>query len=135
MKAITLYQPHATLIVIGAKPYETRSWKTSFRGYLAIHASKSKEDLPICTREPYRGALVDGGITAINTIPTGAVLGVVELLDCIPAETAHDQTFGDFSAGRWAWYVRVVEVFRKPQPVSGQQGLWDWPFDRAALVR
>jgi hypothetical protein len=40
MKVITLTQPWATLIAIGAKRIETRSWATSYRGPLAIHAAK-----------------------------------------------------------------------------------------------
>lgn len=39
MKAITLWQPWASFIAIGAKRIETRSWSTSYRGPLAIHAS------------------------------------------------------------------------------------------------
>jgi len=40
MKALTLYQPWATLIAIGAKKVETRWWSTKYRGPLAIHAGK-----------------------------------------------------------------------------------------------
>ena len=40
MKALSLTQPWASLVVIGAKCYETRSWATNYRGPLAIHASK-----------------------------------------------------------------------------------------------
>lgn len=40
MKAISLQQPWATMVAIGAKSIETRSWYTSYRGPLAIHASK-----------------------------------------------------------------------------------------------
>lgn len=39
MKAITLWQPWATLVAIGAKKIETRSWSTSYHGPLAIHAA------------------------------------------------------------------------------------------------
>lgn len=38
MKALTLTQPWATLIAVGAKRIETRSWETLYRGPLAIHA-------------------------------------------------------------------------------------------------
>ena len=41
MKAITLTQPWATLVAIGAKRIETRSWRTFYRGPLAIHAGKT----------------------------------------------------------------------------------------------
>lgn len=40
MKAITLYQPWATLVALGKKKIETRSWKTDYRGPLAIHVAK-----------------------------------------------------------------------------------------------
>lgn len=40
MKAITLWQPWASLLACGAKGYETRSWATSYRGQIAIHAAK-----------------------------------------------------------------------------------------------
>ncbi len=39
MKALTVWQPWATLVAIGAKRIETRSWSTSYRGPLAIHAA------------------------------------------------------------------------------------------------
>jgi len=40
MKAITVYQPMASLIAVGAKPFETRAWRTAHRGPIAIHAGK-----------------------------------------------------------------------------------------------
>jgi len=40
MKAISLWQPWATLISIGAKRIETRSWETLYRGSIVIHAAK-----------------------------------------------------------------------------------------------
>ena len=40
MKALSITQPWATLIAIGAKTIETRSWSTLYRGDLAIHAAK-----------------------------------------------------------------------------------------------
>lgn len=40
MKALSMTQPWATLVAIGAKKIETRSWYTIYRGPLAIHAAK-----------------------------------------------------------------------------------------------
>ena len=40
MKAITVIQPWASLLAEGAKLYETRSWKTNYRGEILIHAGK-----------------------------------------------------------------------------------------------
>ena len=41
MKAITVWQPWATLLATGQKHNETRSWKTSYRGEILIHAAKT----------------------------------------------------------------------------------------------
>ena len=42
MKVLSLTEPYATLIKTGVKKIETRSWKTSYRGKLYIHASSTK---------------------------------------------------------------------------------------------
>ena len=39
MKALTIWQPWASLLVSGQKKYETRSWATTYRGPIAIHAA------------------------------------------------------------------------------------------------
>lgn len=39
MKALTIWQPWASLLVSGQKKYETRSWATAYRGPIAIHAA------------------------------------------------------------------------------------------------
>src|ERR1700694_3122793 len=40
MKALSLWQPWASLIAMGLKEFETRHWATSYRGPLVIHAAK-----------------------------------------------------------------------------------------------
>ena len=42
MKVISIKEPFATLIKDGVKIYETRSWKTNYRGEIYIHASLTK---------------------------------------------------------------------------------------------
>ncbi|MFV0353479.1 MAG: hypothetical protein ACK5JF_14430 [Oscillospiraceae bacterium] len=39
MKAITIWQPWASLLACGAKKFETRPWATKYRGPIAIHAA------------------------------------------------------------------------------------------------
>lgn len=41
-KALTIRQPHASLIAVGAKWIETRSWTTAYIGPLIIHAGAAK---------------------------------------------------------------------------------------------
>jgi hypothetical protein len=59
VKAITLTQPWATLMAIGAKRIETRGWSTQFRGPVAIHAAKGfpPDARHICWESPFREVL------------------------------------------------------------------------------
>lgn len=41
MKVLTIKEPYATLIAEGLKEYEFRTWKTSYRGDILIHAAKT----------------------------------------------------------------------------------------------
>lgn len=89
MKALTLSQPWASLVAIGAKRIETRSWGTNYRGPLAIHAAKNFSDIArqLCYTEPFASALIDvEGVLYSNSdeLPTGVVVAVVELTDVLP---------------------------------------------------
>ena len=127
MKALTLTQPWATGVALGWKGYETRSWRTSYRGELAIHAAMGfpKYARDFATTERTLGRIPE-------RIPRGAVVCVVKLLDCRPAEevagevSAIERLYGDYSPGRWAWQLQLVRVFEEPIPARGALGLWEW---------
>lgn len=59
VKAISLWQPWATLVAVGAKTIETRNRRTSNSGRIAIHAAGrvSRELNELCTRSPFKEAL------------------------------------------------------------------------------
>lgn len=129
MKALTITQPWATLIAIGAKKIETRSWLTRYRGPLAIHAAKTfpKWALEACY-DPRFAAALSG-----QSIETGRVLAVCRLADCFPvcalgpSPLAEDEgAFGDFSAGRFGWRLEDVRGLAQPVPAKGALGLWEW---------
>ena len=91
MKAITILQPWASLIACGAKKIETRGWKTSYRGPIAIHAGKS---WTIFTRNlTYRGPFYDAlwktneerklsPYERTELLPVGSVIAIADLVDC-----------------------------------------------------
>ncbi|WP_368653744.1 ASCH domain-containing protein [Ornithinibacillus sp. 4-3] len=81
MKAITIKQPWATLIAIGAKKFETRSWQTKYRGPIAIHAGKTI-DIDACHDKSIIEALNKVGIFLTNDLPTGAIIAIAELKKC-----------------------------------------------------
>ncbi len=141
MKAITLWQPWATLVAIGAKKYETRSWAISYRGPLAIHAAKAgpHEIVRIARKEPFRQTLAEAGYPSFSSLPRGGIIALCTLIDCIsterflegvtylePALGFLESAFGDFSARRWVWVLKEVNKLGKPIPCAGHQGLWDW---------
>ena len=91
MKGITLWQPWAKLVAIGAKKYETRGWKTEYRGPLAIHAAQRKPDpqtLKLCFQEPFLSTLEKAGaigeIQGNRTLklPFGQIIAVAQLDVC-----------------------------------------------------
>lgn len=105
MRAITLTQPWATLVAIGAKRIETRSWATSYRGPLAIHAAtglgpvggkKGLRDL--CCRDPFFNALRNGGIDLdqvdVDVLPFGAIVAVCDLVACEEMDPEEDAALG-----------------------------------------
>lgn len=86
MKALTLTQPHATLVCIGAKHIETRSWGTSFRGRLAIHAAKGfpQRARSLCQLEPFRTMLLRGKYFRLDTdLPLGMVIATCRLVNLV----------------------------------------------------
>lgn len=95
LKVLSLIQPWATLIALGEKKIETRSWKTNYRGELYIHAGK-KLDSSICNHEPFRTVLSNHGIifplpsgyihdynAFTGDIPTGMIIAKCQLVDCV----------------------------------------------------
>lgn len=137
MKALTIRQPYASLIALGEKQYETRGWKTSYRGELAIHAGAhvpKRDDFWMCQSNVWRVLDQHGLSSDVKKLPRSAVLCIVRLEDCIPAEvlkeqrlvTGSERLFGNYIDGRYGWKLTMVEVFDQPIPASGKLGLWDW---------
>jgi hypothetical protein len=144
MKALTLTQPYATLVAIGAKRYETRSWAppaAMIGKRIVIHAAKTYNG--VGGLRAYE-ALVDlphfadalGDAWARRTLPRGqivasAVIAEVrlteELIRGAVCPSLTERAFGDYSAGRFAWHlVDVVPAFRKVY-MGGRQKLWNVP--------
>ena len=129
-RAITLTQPWATLMAIGAKKNETRGWSTSYRGWLAIHAAKAyPQDCQLLRyQEPFATALRNHGL-----LPRGYVLAVVNLTDCVKTDGALGQvpepefSFGDYSDGRYAFITNGCGQLREPIEMRGMLSIWKMP--------
>ena len=145
LKALTLYDPWATLVVLGEKKFETRSWPTQHRGLLAIHVSKNRprEAMRFDDIEPFRSALGHNYHNLGYRHP-GCIIGVVEVVACYPAGRSDarfgtlsekELAFGDFSAGRFAWLLKNQHPLAEPITCAGHQGLWTVPPEVARLVQ
>lgn len=128
MKALTIWEPWASLIIMGVKHYETRGWSRKYRGPLAIHSAKcwTKFQREFTEELIARGLLEDGWEPFL-----GKVLGLVTLVGIrevgeLRGISQTQRLLGDYSPGRHAW--RLEDPIRLPEPIphKGQQGLWTW---------
>lgn len=157
MKALSLLNPWAVLTVTAieggrmAKMFETRSFKTNYRGPLAIHASKGtvakSATVQTVMSPPFLNVLKLRADLALKddpamwckeewdcVMPRGVMLGICRLTECWPVEealahplmTEQEKQFGDYSPGRYAWLLEDMKPFVKPVPAKGSLGLWEW---------
>jgi hypothetical protein len=123
MKALSIWQPWASLIADGLKQFETLGWATQYRGPLLICSSRRLfrlDDLPGQVCEFANG----------RALPLGMAVCVADLVWVGPTEKVRpivsdrEAALGDFSPGRFAWDLRNVRRFKEPWPVREQQGLF-----------
>ena len=136
MKALSVFQPWASLVAAGVKRIDTRCWRTGYRGTVAIYALDKYPQfsaLNLCEMPSVRAALAGQGIDRLGKLPLGAIVGTVELVDCRRVEdlnpmlvTPRENLLGNYSPGRWAWVFRGAVRFRTPVAAAGGTGLWEW---------
>ena len=125
-RALTVRQPWAWAIMEGRKHIENRRQRTHVRERIAIHSSKKPD--------PHRKALA-AMLEDLDTrnecmeSPRGAILGTVELVDCI--DKSEDRTF----VGPYGWVLARPRPLRKPISARGNTGLWRISPDVDRLLR
>lgn len=104
MKALSIRQPWATMILQGGKDIENRNWHARQRGTVLIHASKGMtmgewEDAILCAGPMLRKIdMPDDNFDAVfgyKTQPRGGIVGIVDIVDCV-SESASPWFMGDF---------------------------------------
>ena len=140
MKSLTICQPYADLICLPddddrAKRVENRTWPTSYRGPLLIHAGKSRQWLRLGLY----------GLSEADLV-YGAIVGVANLADCVSArDICSPGLDGEAVNRRWPWLkhhqhasgpwcfvLTECRRFEKPIPYRGAQGFFDVPKDVVA---
>lgn len=157
MKLLSLWQPHASACLClhpvgAAKGVETRPWDTDYRGPVLIHATKRRilaELIQYSCRWSWCGALAPlglrmGGPAGLDELlPFGAVLGLVDLVDCrptasftvgeldtvrmpegedLPALGWTERQMGDYTPGRYGLVFARPRPLARPVPWSSRQG-------------
>lgn len=140
IRGLTLHQPYASLIAVGAKTFETRRWRTQYRGLLAIHAAQKypmDNQFLAITRPCWEALPVEdlprGAIVAVARLQTIYTTDEVEIV--VMGLTETDKAFGDYNPGRYAWKLEDVVALDKPIPCRGAQALWRLPADVEHEVR
>lgn len=132
MRGLSLTQPWATLVALGHKHMETRSWPTAYRGWIAIHAALTYPKDARLFAARHRDLLP-------ADLPRGAILAVVWLNQCLPTSVANpsdfERQFGNFEPNRFAWVFRERHALMTPIPCRGALSLWSVPVDVETQIR
>jgi hypothetical protein len=155
MKALSLTQPYGSLVAIGAKKVETRSWATKHRGLIAIHAAKgfpgwAKDQ---CYSVRFADALWPNAnpksviSDIVKELPLGAIIAVASITACestnyfgllsnwIGDLSAQEKAFGDYSKNRYGWFLDEVQPLITPIPCRGALSLWDVHTDVEQVIK
>ena len=131
MRAISLWQPWATLMVIGAKEFETRDWGMEARGRTLIHAAKTQEGRADCSYI-ITAALRQAGYQRWEDLPFGGFVGYVDFVRCERVEKIeraklkpNELEFGNWSPGRFVWQAANPVAFADFYPYRGQQAFFN----------
>lgn len=150
LKALTLWQPWASLIAMGLKQYETRDWPppaTSIGGLLAIHAAARPIDesgervwLDALSLAYQEGKLTDKStVPLLHQLPLGKVVAIAKLEGChrmkhggpvesfstrICDKSELELMVGLWQPGRWAWELSNVRPLLEPVQHIGRQRVW-----------
>ena len=158
MRALSLTEPWASLVVMGEKKIETRSWKPYVFEAVAIHASKGfpKSARNFATTNSYCSrSLFHGHFAHVDQLPLGEIIGTAEIVGYLPTEvftnqndethrqllkqtavnfSAQEREFGNYSENRFGWILRNPLMLKTPIPCKGALGLWKVPADIEAQI-
>lgn len=151
MNAITIWQPWATLIMIGAKPYEFRSWPAprAIRGQrIGIHAGarpvrkaevadllhrlQGTEAWTTCLNRELALPLLERVHRSPGLLPLSSMLGTAVLGEPVRSWQIVAEFGGAINDSdrddhcNWAWPLSDIVALEPPVPARGAQGFWTW---------
>lgn len=126
MKALTIREPYASLILHGIKKVETRTWKTNYRGELYIHSGISKMSKDILNNKKLMN-LYDGISPSYGKIICKCnLVDVVKMTpEYIKSVSEDELVCGRFEVGNYAWILDDIEIIN-PIECKGKLGIWNY---------
>ena len=127
MKALTIKRPWAGLIANRYKTIEVRTWKTKYRGKLAIHVGQ--------TVDRAAGVAIKRTGLEVTNEPTGVIIATCTLSDIIsytPRKFIDDYEkhrcfYSSFyRPGLYGWILTDIKKLINPIPFKGKLGLWNF---------
>jgi len=119
VKALTIKQPWVHAILTEGKDIENRTWATSHRGWIAIHASA----------KPQRDAEFPGGIQVpdLDGLDYPAICGVARIIDIVSKSSSQWFQKPDDDSNNYGWILADVTPLPSPIECNGAQKLWNVP--------
>jgi hypothetical protein len=136
LRAFSVTQPWASLLIAGVKRFEVRSWQPRRLGPILVHASSGKASgMPSLRADPlFQQALRDAEMTDESLWPKSAFVGLVEIAEVIPRDakrptdlTEMDEILCGTVHGYFLWRVGKRWPFIEPVPCHGKLNSWPPP--------
>lgn len=124
MKALTIKEPWASLIINGYKEYEFRSWKTNYRGKILIHAGMNIDKDMISIFKDYNLKYM-----------RSCIIGEADLVDCILVDKEFINNLREINPivyaqsnhiETYAWKLENVKKYDNVVYAKGKLGLWNY---------
>lgn len=120
VKALSIKQPWVYAILHKGKDIENRTWQSHFRGWVAIHASKTP-------RTGDRFPRGSGRVPDLKTLDYSAICGVARIEDMVTKSRSKWFNRPDDGSTNYGWVLKDVKRLTKPIPCPGALGLWNVP--------
>ena len=135
MKCLTIREPYASLIKNNIKHIETRSWNTTYRGKIYIHAGVSKlsKNLNQDLQKLIKDLTFSYGEIICECELTDVIYMTKEYIEDIRVNHYEEYICGDFQVGRYAWVLENVKPLDKPIKTKGRLSIWNY-YDEKEIV-
>lgn len=146
MKCLSIRQPWAWAVASGIKGVENRGWETPYRGTILVHASANRsevsrvifpDEIPDTAGEFVISGAERAGVEPpdLDALAFGAIVGVADLVDCIPYREADTRPDMDhyWAFGPWCWVLANARPVG-PRKWPGALKLFDVPDEVAGSL-